>query len=279
TEAKVGLLFDWDNLWMLENACGFQNDNKKVMPTIEKFYYALWRKGIDVDIIDKEDDFTQYDLIVAPMLYSVPEALGRKLKQFVAEGGKLVGTYTTAMVNEIDLCYRGGFPGAGLREVFGIWNEEIDTLYPEDRNVIRWDDKDYAAIDYCEILHSEGAEVLATYGEDFYKGFPAVTRNAYGKGEAYYIAFRDEGDFAADFLENLLQNSGIHSAFDGPLPYGVTAHSRTDGETLYVFVQNYSHNTHTLQTNHTWVTTDEGLTIQDTFTLAPYETVILQRKK
>ena len=37
----------------------------------------------------------------------------------------------TAMVNENDLCYLGGFPGAGLREVFGIWNEEIDTLAPD----------------------------------------------------------------------------------------------------------------------------------------------------
>ena len=279
TEAKVGLLFDWDNCWMLENACGFQNDDKKVMPTVEKFYHALWQKGIDTDIVDKEDDFTQYDLIVAPMLYSVPEALGHKLKQFVAEGGRLLCTYMTAMVNETDLCWRGGFPGAGLREVFGIWNEEIDTLYPDDRNSVCWQGKEYTARDYCEIAHSEGAEVLATYGEDFYAGSPAATVNEFGNGKAYYIAFRDEGDFACDLIQKILEEAQITSAFDGALPYGVTAHSRTDGENLYVFLENYSYSAHTLTTARKWRTAEEGKPIEGEFTLAPLSTLILVGKK
>ncbi len=37
-------------------------------------------------------------------------------------------------------------------------------------------------------MHSEGAEVLATYESDFYAGMPAVTKNSYGKGHVYYVA-------------------------------------------------------------------------------------------
>ncbi len=278
TKARVGLLFDWDNRWMLENACGFQNQDKKVMPTVQSFYRPLWQRGIDTDIISVEDNFEDYDVIIAPMLYSVPQPLGDKLERFVREGGRLLATYTTAMVNESDLCYRGGFPGAGLRKVFGIWNEEIDTLYPEDRNSVHFEGKDYTTLDYCEIIHSEGAAVLATYNEDFYKGCPAATCNHYGKGQAYYIAFRDEGDFADELIGKILKEAAIRSAFDGALPHGVTAHSRTDGENEYVFVENHSHKTHTLATAHTWVDAENGSPVSGSLTLAPLETRILKSK-
>ena len=277
-ESKVGLLYDWDNRRMLENACGFQLKDKKLKETVESFYYPLWNNGINTDVISAEDDFSAYDFIIAPMLYSVPQSLGDRLKAFVANGGTLLATYTTAMVNESDLCYRGGFPGAGLREVFGIWNEEIDTLYPEERNSVTFDGKTFAAKDYCEIIHSEGAEVLATYNEDFYAGQPAVTVNSYGTGKAYYVAFRDEGDLAEKLVESILRERGITSAFDGALPYGVTAHSRTDGENEYVFLENFSHSAHTLTTALPWQTVEDGAPVSGTLSLAPLETKILKKK-
>jgi len=278
TKAKVALLFDWSNRWMLEDACGFQKENKKLQRTVEKYYYPLWRRGINTDVISPEDDFENYDVIVAPMLYSVSEELGGKLEAFVRKGGRLLVTYTTAMVNDIDLCYRGGFPGAGLRKVFGIWNEEIDTLYPEDRNSVTFNGKTFEAKDYCEIIHSEGAEVLATYNTDFYKDSPAATVHDYGKGKAYYVAFRDNGDFADTLMGDILEEAGVTPAFDGALPYGVTAHSRTDGEQDYVFVQNFSHKEHTLLTSQHWETVEDGTPVSDRLTLKPFETVILKRK-
>ena len=50
-------------------------------------------------------------------------ALEEKLKAFVDRGGVLIGTYHTGLVNENDLCYLGGWPGAGLMELFGVWHE------------------------------------------------------------------------------------------------------------------------------------------------------------
>ena len=43
-------------------------------------------------------------------------------------GGILIGTYHTGLVNENDLCYLGGWPGAGLGEVFGLWHEDTDAV-------------------------------------------------------------------------------------------------------------------------------------------------------
>lgn len=276
-KVKTALLYDWDNRWALDNSEGFAKDDKKVMPTMYSYYSALWKRGIDTDIIGAEDSFEDYRLIIAPMRYSVSEKLGEKLKKFVKNGGTLLFTYISAMVNENDLCYLGGFPGAQLGELFGIWNEEIDTLYPDDRNTVKFENAEYSAIDYCELIHTRSAEVLAVYSEDFYSGMPALTVNEYGKGKAYYQAFRDDGTFSDMLVSRLLEECGVSGAFDGELPEGVTSHSRFDGEITYVFIQNFSGNEKELETKSVWIDAESGEDITGKIVLQPFQTLILKR--
>ena len=146
------------------------------------------------------------------------------------------------MVNETDLCYLGGFPAKKLKDVFGIWNEEIDTLYPNERGAVLLEERPYTTKDYAEIIHEKTATVLARYEKDFYKGFPAYTVNEYGKGKAYYQAFRDTGEFKDKAIQNILKDLEIRGCIAGELPDGVSAHTRTDGKTTYLFVENYTQN-------------------------------------
>lgn len=39
----------------------------------------------------------------------------------------------TGYVDKSTLCFLGGFPGDSLTELFGLYSEEIDTLYPKDK--------------------------------------------------------------------------------------------------------------------------------------------------
>ena len=91
-----------------------------------------------MDVVPSDDDFSGYDVIVAPMLYLLQPGTASCLKQFVERGGQLLATYFTGYVDDNTLCFMGGFPGDGLSELFGIISEEIDTLYPSDRNHIRF---------------------------------------------------------------------------------------------------------------------------------------------
>lgn len=279
TESNVAIIHDWSNKWALDDARGFVLKDKRLLPTLQKFYSPLWKRGINTDIIGIEDDFSKYPFIIAPMLYSVSESLGNKLKEYIKNGGTLLCTYMTAMVNENDLCYLGGFPGAGLREVFGIWNEEIDTLAPDETVDIISDGVGYKAIDYCECLHLEGATSLAEYQSEFYKGTPAATVNTYGKGKAYYVAFRDNGDFCDSLINKILSQNKINSSFDGALPYGITAHSRTDGNNDFVFLENFNNSIVELTTQKIWTNFDNGDTVQDSFELQPYQTLILKTSR
>ncbi len=279
TESRVALLFDWDNHWALEDCQGFQKDNKKITPTLYRFYHALWKAGINTDIVSREDELSGYDVLIAPQLYMVPAALEEKLAAYVKNGGTLLCTYMTGMVNENDLCHLGGFPAGTLKEVFGIWNEEIDTLYPGEKNTVEYGGQSYDAVDYCELIHARGAKVLGSYTSDFYEGRPAVTVNDYGKGKAYYLAFRDTGDLTDRLVGELLAEKGIVSDFDGVLPYGVSSHSRTDGETLFVFLENYTGKEARLSTKQLWQNAESETPVTGEITLSPYEVLILKRNR
>ena len=240
--ARVAILFDWENMWALEACQGFQLKDKKYEETCVAYYQPFWKRGIAVDVIGPQKDFSRYDLVVAPMLYMADEKMIEKIADFVKNGGTFYATYMLGMVNETDLCYLGGFPAKKLKDVFGIWNEEIDTLYPNERGAVLLEEKPYTTKDYAEIIHEKTATVLARYEKDFYKGFPAYTINEYGKGKAYYQAFRDTGEFKDKAIQNILKDLEIRGCIAGELPDGVSAHTRTDGKTTYLFVENYTQN-------------------------------------
>ena len=279
TESRVALLYDYDNDWALTYACGFQNDDKKVFETAKKYHLPLWKRGINTDVISREDDFSKYTLLIAPMLYLMPDSLIEKLEAYVREGGTLLCTYTTGMVNENSLCHLGGFPAGKLKEVFGIWNEEIDTLYPGETNSVLYNGAHYSVRDYCELIHLRSAECLGTYEADFYSGMPAVTQNHYGKGKAYYVACRDDGSLSDTLISHILDELSITSDFDGALPTGVTAHSRTDGENLFVFLENHSTSPRTTKTAHLWQSVEDGHPVTGEILLSPYEVKLLSKKR
>ena len=176
-------------------------------------------RWISVYIKELDDkDFEKYDLIIAPMQYMVSRGLIDKIERYVKDGGHFYATYMLGMVNETDLCYLGGFPGERLKEVFGIWNEEIDTLYPEERGEVEMDGVKYLQKDYAELIHANTATVLARYTKEFYAGMPALTINTYGKGKAYYQAFRDEGAFTEKALTDILTELNIQPHFPAVPP-------------------------------------------------------------
>lgn len=238
---RVAIIYDWENRWAIENAQFFTNKDKKYTETCERYYEALWKRGINADIIGMHDELSQYSLVIAPMLYMADDVTVNNFEDYVRNGGTLYATYMLGMVDETDLCHLGGFPAGKLKEVFAIWNEEIDTLYPDERIDFRMNDgRMFKGMDCCEMIHSTGASVLAEYASEFYSGNPMLTVNAYGSGKAYYQAARDDGRLWDTVCEELLAELCIEGALAKEAPEGVTAHRRYDGDIEYLFVQNYN---------------------------------------
>lgn len=237
-KAKAALLYDWDNRWAIEDIKGLGNETKKYNETCYNIYRQFLRLGIDMDIIASDSGLMDYDIIIAPMLYMLRPGVADELKTFVEKGGQLLATYLAGYVDINQLCYLGGFPGDGLKELFGVTSEEIDTLYPNDSNAALFKDGSVAEIkDYAEILRVDGAKVLASYMQDFYKGTPAVTAKDYGKGTAYYVAARIADKKMQEIFLGMAEKAGVEHR---ELPEGVEYHKRTAEGECYEFYLNNS---------------------------------------
>ena len=135
-KTRAAMLFDWDNRWAIEDMQGLGRNTKKFEQTCIGIWKEFFRLGVDMDIVGSDEDLDCYDLVVAPMLYMLQPGTAQNLKAFVERGGQLLATYLCGYVDSEQLCYLGGFPGDGLKDLFGIVSEEIDSLYPTDRNGI-----------------------------------------------------------------------------------------------------------------------------------------------
>jgi beta-galactosidase len=176
----------------------------------------------------------------------VRPGVGERIERFVENGGTLVATYWSGIVDEHDLCFLSGFPGP-LRKTLGIWAEEIDALHDGQTNRIAMLDGNalglsatYEYYELCERIHLEGAEALAAYQSGFFAGSPALTVNSFGRGKAYYVASRNQEPFFSDFLGKIIAESHVRRAIDTQLPDGVTAQLRTDGTHDFVFLLNFN---------------------------------------
>ncbi|RZH89627.1 beta-galactosidase, partial [Staphylococcus aureus] len=77
-------------------------------------------------------------------------------------------------------------------------------------------------------------------------GRPAVTGNHFGNGKAWHVASRNDLAFQRDFFCCLMKELSLPRAVEADFPPGVVATARTDGETAYVFLQNYSAQQHSV---------------------------------
>lgn len=194
--------------------------------------------GIEMDVVSMKDDLSSYKIVVAPMLYLLKEGAADNITEYVKKGGKLIASYLTGYVDEHTLCYLGGFPGDGLKGLFGLYSEEIDTLYPSQSNhAVFPDGSSYEIKDFAEILKVFDAQVMASYGEDFYGGTPVVTCRKEGKGEAWYIGARLDQCGMEKIYRMCINGSCLD---EKKMPTGVEYHERTDGEHVYGFYINLS---------------------------------------
>lgn len=223
---KAALIFDWDNMWAIDNMRGLSDKTKNYAKTCIQIYHEFLKLGIDMNVVASDDNLDDYNVVIAPMLYMLRPGASDNLKAFVKRGGQLLATYLTGYVDDNTLCYLGGFPGDGLSELFGVISEEIDTYYDSDENSATFTDGHKAIIhDYAEILRVSDTDILAKYDKDFYAGTPAITCKNFGKGKAYYVGARIDMNSMSGLFKTMLKETNTTYL---ALPAGIEYHKRED---------------------------------------------------
>ncbi|CAM3666129.1 MULTISPECIES: beta-galactosidase [Paenibacillus] len=250
SRAEVAIVYDWENKWAIEDSQGPRNKGMGYIEEVQSHYRALLKQGITVDFVDMECDIDSYKVVIAPMLYMLRCGFERKLRAFVEQGGTLVLTYWSGIVNENDLVFQGEAPHQ-LSDVAGVVSEEIDGLYDHEQNagevvqhIAGLEQTSlagtYSCSKLCDLVHLKGAEALMVYQDDFYAGRPALTRHTYGEGVCYYVSSHFEDGFYDDFYRDIAAAASLYKPVTAVMPEGVYTTVRSNEEKEYLFVHNFS---------------------------------------
>ena len=199
-----------------ENAIVMQGigQEKFLLDACRGIYTALWNKNIPVDIITTDmlspETLSQYRLICLPLLAVLSEKAASLLKQYVYDGGCLLGSARLGMLDA--RAWRNhSIPCKPLDEVFQLSSFEAEAnVYPR----INYRGREYTGYWHKEILKFNSENLVTD--ADFADGTAAAVHAPYGKGCAFYTAthadmglIRHGDTFLADYLEQILDYAGI----------------------------------------------------------------------
>ncbi len=215
TPVRAALLFDWDSWWAVEISDG-PNRHVTYPEVVTAYYRALWQGGVPVDVVPVTADLTGYDVVVAPLLHVLKGDIAERLAAVLARGGSVLTTFLSGRVDEDDNAFLTDVPGP-LAPLFGVRVEETDAQPPDVANPVHLAHPDADGPEgtvsearlVFELLVREGAEVVGTYGTDFYAGTPAVTRHRTGEGEAWYVGTALDDAGVAWVVRQLIDRHGL----------------------------------------------------------------------
>jgi beta-galactosidase len=174
-DARVAIVFDWNCHWALDQPN--HPARFSYVAQVNGWHSAFHELNVQVDIARPDGPFDGYDLVVAPSLYLLRDA--EPLLRFVSGGGCLFTTAYCDVVDENDGFLPGGFtqrlgPALGLTvtDFAGVQGNEATYGDGNAGEILR------------EEIRLDGASVVETFAD----GAPALTRHAFGDGEAWHLA-------------------------------------------------------------------------------------------
>jgi len=213
TPAKVALLFDWDSWWALDLSDG-PSRLVRYQEVVLAYHRALWDLGADVDVVSAAASLDGYDVVLAPALHMVKGDLAARLESVAARGGSVITTFLSGRVDEDDNAFLMDVPGP-LGALTGVRVDEWDAREPSFVNpVLLPEGVSVEARLLFELVIPQGAAVVGTYQADWYAGTPAVTRNAFGEGDAWYVAAGLDQAGVSWVVRQVLDRHGL----TGPYP-------------------------------------------------------------
>ena len=276
--AEVAIVFDYDNWWAVEYD---QRPSQRLqyIEQVRNFYQPLFDANIAVDILPVDADFAKYKLVIAPLLYLVKPKVKESLERYVANGGNLLVSFFSGIVDENDGVFPGGYPGP-LKEVLGLKVEEVDALALYVNNSLRMSqvfgtmNGEYQCQMWGELINLTTAKALAVFGDDYYAGSPGLTENQYGNGKAYYVATQLEPQFYSDLMKNLCDMIRISAPIE--VLEGVEVTVRNGNGVKYLFILNHNDYPASIILSDKYLNLISGIETESPIILNSKESIVLK---
>jgi beta-galactosidase len=240
--AEVCILFSHENEWVLQQPMP-PTKCFNLREHLQLIYAALHDRNIPVDFARPSEDLAKYKLVFAPSLHLLSDGDADRLKLYVQNGGVLVSTFNTGLVNEHHIAPDSGYPH-DLTDLFGLEVLEFDPLPPGEENHLMFKgsfptNHMHPARLWCDIIEPKDCQILATYAKDFYAGRPAMTMNPYGLGKAIYLGTMSHQHFYHDLVMWLRQICNLHPLLKVPDTVEVSLREK-EGAKIF-FLLNHQH--------------------------------------
>ena len=205
--AKIAMIFDYEDSWVTDQA-NLPSERLKYREELHLWYKSIFNTGEQLDFIDKAQSFkkfSDYSVIIAPLMHIVNNELVSELKRFVENGGTLITTYFSGAADQNLALLGNSYGGKFLTDIFGVTVEEYAPMDEPEGNL----SNGYKNSTWREITSVDSSvEVLASFadrGET--KNSPAVTRRSVGRGKAIYVGTRLDAGSLADLVASELSLS------------------------------------------------------------------------
>jgi len=237
-KAEVAILMDWENWWALELDSKPSSD-LKLFPQLYSYYKPLFDRNITVDFAHPESDLSRYKLVIAPNLYLVNDNSAKNINQYAENGGTLLMSFFSGIVDENEHIRLGGYP-APFREMLGLVVEEYAPYSETQSNTFcTTDGKQFSCTFWSDVIHLKNAKALANFEQDYYAGSPAVTRNQFGQGTAFYIGTIPDESGMDWLIDQACETANINPVARN-VPAGVELLQRVNGNVSWLFILNHS---------------------------------------
>ncbi len=242
--AETCILFSHDNAWSMQMT-GQPQKHFNYREHIQLFHTAFHDRNIPVDFARPTEDLSRYKLVIAPSLQMLAGGEADLLKLYVQNGGTLVATCNTGLVDEHHIAPSDGFP-ANCTDLFGMEIVEFDPMPPGEENHLTFKGSFPAthlhpARLWCDLIEPKEAQILATYAKDFYAGRAAMTVNDFGLGKAIYIGTVSHQHFYYDLVAWLRQQCNLFPLLKVPDTIEVSMRQKGDRKIYFLLNHQNSH--------------------------------------
>ncbi len=277
--AEACILISPDNEWNYD-AAKHPNKYFNQREHLQLFYNGFHDRNIAVDFARPTEDLSKYKLVVAPSLHVLAGGEADLLKLYVQNGGVLVSTFNTGLVDEHHIAPDSGYPH-DLTDLFGLEVLEFDPLPPGEENHLTLKGAFSAshlhpARMWCDLIEPKECQVLATYAKDFYAGRAAITLNEYGDGKAIYIGTMSHQFFYYDLIQWLRQLCNLSLLIK--VPDTVEVSLREKDQTRVYFLLNHQNSPvriHFYKPMHDFLT---GQDFTGNYDLPPHGVLVLDEQ-
>ncbi|MET3807208.1 beta-galactosidase [Nakamurella sp. UYEF19] len=233
-DADVAILWHADGWWALENR-SLPSEHLDYSSAVRATHRALWQQGFAVDFVRPGADLTAYRVVLVPSMFSLDDAAVAALRAQVGTGGTLVVWYFSGVADQDLHVTPGGYPGR-IRDLLGVRVDEFLPLDPA--HTVELSDG-LIGDQWSENVQLTTATAVTSYLQGELAGRPAITRNDYGNGAAYYVSTRLDLPSLKAFLSTVTAQAGVCPVLGSAPPAGVEVIRRNGVDHHYLFVLNH----------------------------------------